>query len=82
MLFFQGRHCLVYDLGTNHETIEWVDLTEVDTCFILFHIRFYIYLFDRYIYLFMISLALFIIICEIETYLAETKYYLSSCVKI
>ncbi|KAG6423254.1 hypothetical protein SASPL_113644 [Salvia splendens] len=23
-----GRHCLVYDLGTTHETIEWVDLTE------------------------------------------------------
>ncbi|XP_042065055.1 protein EMSY-LIKE 3-like [Salvia splendens] len=25
----EGRHCLVYDLGTNHETIEWVDLTEI-----------------------------------------------------
>lgn len=27
---FQGRHALVYDVGTANETWEWVNLTEVD----------------------------------------------------
>lgn len=30
-VIFQGRHALVYDIGTDSETWEWVNLSEVDT---------------------------------------------------
>ncbi|KAL8542397.1 hypothetical protein ACS0TY_003316 [Phlomoides rotata] len=25
----EGRHCLVYDIGTQHETVEWINLSEI-----------------------------------------------------
>lgn len=32
-VIFQGRHCLVYDIGTQHESVEWINLSEVDALF-------------------------------------------------